>query len=482
MSVISNSLREFKASLATPLPPPSTDHASQAREQVAQLGDQPTPTQLTALMVTMLNENKYESKLSRDLLSQHLGVTMSTVAQHDTDISELKENMTAAGNTINQFSNNQSGVINRLIAAEQEIKKANIIAAEQQQRSIKGHFILSGELIPHQTPNEDLYQLLFPVIFQKYGVYIYLHELRALHRLPNNRIFFSILTYMPGQNYENLMRAVNANPEPHLRLYVTSQLVPYFSELYFIARKLKNLKVINRYNLDNNGNTHIALAEHLMAFKFTGLDQLRQLKVSVPQQLIEEIARSGAQITQNQTRAAELNLQKASQPRPNYVPRPDPSAHPHQELRQVHTGQPSPRTPPVLTPVQPTGQRYPTVPSPLVPPAHVLGQPPPNFTPNLATNPRTANSGQFRQPSQTHSHPPHRPSPASDGRPPPSKYQRPSYSPASFPPQAPFRRSPASSAPVRFSAPSPSAGGAGSTPRSRLWSTNFNTVSDPIYF
>ena len=120
---------------------------------------------------------------------------------------------------------------------------------------------------------------------------------------------------MPGQNYENLMRAVNANPEPHLRLYLTSQLVPYFSELYYIARKLKNLKVINRYNLDNNGNTHIALAEHLMAFKFTGLDQLRQLNVSVPNILVEEIGRSAVQISQNQTRAANLNLQKASQPR-----------------------------------------------------------------------------------------------------------------------------------------------------------------------
>jgi hypothetical protein len=94
MSVIGNSLREFEASLNSPYPPPTTDHASQARDQVAQLGDQPTPTQLTTLMVTMLNENKYESKLSRDLLTQHLGVTMNTVAQHDNEISELKENMT----------------------------------------------------------------------------------------------------------------------------------------------------------------------------------------------------------------------------------------------------------------------------------------------------------------------------------------------------------------------------------------------------
>jgi hypothetical protein len=214
-----------------------------------------------------------------------------------------------------------------------------------------------------------------------------------------------------------------------------------------------------------------------MAFKFTGLDQLRQLSVSVPQLLIEELGRSAVQISQNQTRAANLNLQKASQPRPNYV-------IPPQELRQGPTSQPSPKTP-VLTPVQPTAQKYPNVPSPLIPPAHVLSQPPPNLSPNSAPSGSTASLGQVRPPphsSQTFSQPPPRPSPSSDGRPPPSKYQRPSYSPSSFPPQAPFRRSPSSSAPARFSAPSPTAGSAGSTPRSRLWSTNFNTMSDPIYF
>ena len=80
MSVIRDFLRDFQASLNSPLPPPSVDHARAAHEQVAQLGEEPTPTQLATLMVTMLNKNMYEAKRSTDLLSQH-----------ETEIADLKE-------------------------------------------------------------------------------------------------------------------------------------------------------------------------------------------------------------------------------------------------------------------------------------------------------------------------------------------------------------------------------------------------------
>ena len=85
------------------------------------------------------------------------------------------------------------------------------------------------------------------------------------------------------------MRAINANPEPHINMYISSQLMPPYSELYYIARRLKQHQVINHYRLDENGNTHIALAEHLAAFKFTGFDQLRHLNVNVPQPLLAEV-------------------------------------------------------------------------------------------------------------------------------------------------------------------------------------------------
>ena len=90
MSVINNSLRDFQASLQSPFPAPTIDHATAAHQQVSALGVNPTTAQTTTLMVTMLNESKHESKQAMDLLSKHLLDTMSTVARHDQDISELK--------------------------------------------------------------------------------------------------------------------------------------------------------------------------------------------------------------------------------------------------------------------------------------------------------------------------------------------------------------------------------------------------------
>ena len=87
MSEISNSLREFQAALSSPFPPPETDHNTAARDHVSQLGENPTPTQLTTLMVAMLTENKHESRLSHELITNHLSVTMSTVAKNESETS-----------------------------------------------------------------------------------------------------------------------------------------------------------------------------------------------------------------------------------------------------------------------------------------------------------------------------------------------------------------------------------------------------------
>ena len=62
--------------------------------------------------------------------------------------------------------------------------------AESKQRGSKGNFIVQGEHIPAYTPNEDLFAKLFPIIQEKYEIRIYPNELKALHRLPNNKIFF----------------------------------------------------------------------------------------------------------------------------------------------------------------------------------------------------------------------------------------------------------------------------------------------------
>jgi hypothetical protein len=480
MSVINNSLREFEASLQAPPPIPTIDHAEAAREQVAQLGDNPTSTQLTTLMVTMLNENKHEAQRSRDLLSQHLHVTMNTVSQHDTEITELKGNMKTAGEAINQFSSTQSNILERLAAVEFITKNKNLAAAETKQRSLKGNFIISGDMIPPAEPNENLYQLLFPVIYQKYGIYIYQQELKALHRLPGNKVIFSILTRLPGQNFEYLMRAINSNPEPHIKLYISSQLTQPYSELYYIARRLKHHQLINRYRIDENGNTHIAFAEHLMAFKFTGFDQLRQFKINIPQQLIDEANRRAAQIAESEEKSTTLNNQRATQQRPNFIPRtPGPNTRP----TQPNSSTTSPAQLVTRGSAQPTGQPAPQPPGVPAPSAHTANvqQHPPQ---NPSTHPRTANS-EFSA-TENLSHPPDRhqrnqnlsfsnPPPhrsqlranmSPDGRPPPSKYQRPSYSPTNFPNPASFVTSPP---PDRRSTPSGSGFPAASPGTSRTW-------------
>ena len=483
MSVISNSIHDFEASLQAPFPPPNVNHATAAHQQVSQLEDNPTMSQTTTLLVTMLNESKHEAKQSRELLSQHLHTAMNTVAQHDTVIHELKGNVKTTGDCLNKVATNQTDIINRLAAVEVLAKNTNAVAAETKQRSVKGNFILSGDLIPQYSLNEDLYRLLFPIIYQKYGICIYLSELKALHRLPNNKVIFTLLTRLPGQNFDNLMRAVNGNPTPHLKLFLSSQLMPPYSELYYIARRLKHHQISNRYRLDENGITYIALAEHLMAFKFTGFEQLRYLNIRVPQPLLDEVRKRTAQIKESEARSIVINNKKAKQQRLNYTPR-NPGHPP------IHAQQSGPLHPSqgfVHTSGQ-TAQRQLSVPAPLVPPPNVLRHPPPNLSPGSSTPTSTSSqlptpiyqqqrspvnqqedqTPSFYNPYKTQT----RAQMHKDGRPPAPKYQRPSYSPTAYPNPASFLTSPPpGTTPPHSKCPVPSPGTTGSS----------YTASGPFY-
>ena len=62
-------------------------------------------------MVTMLNKNMYKAKRSTDLLSQHLGVTMDTVAQHETEIADIKGNIKSTGDALTKFSGTQTEIM-----------------------------------------------------------------------------------------------------------------------------------------------------------------------------------------------------------------------------------------------------------------------------------------------------------------------------------------------------------------------------------
>ena len=118
---------------------------------------------------------------------------------------------------------------------------------------------------------------------------------------------------MPGWAFDQFIRAMNSNPKPEVKVYVSIQLFEPFAELYYIARRLKYYKYISNYRLDENGNTQIALQIDTMSFKFTGLDQLKALNISVPAQIYQEVAYRRNQIKENEARSAAINNEKASQ-------------------------------------------------------------------------------------------------------------------------------------------------------------------------
>ena len=195
--------------------------------------------------------------------------------------------------------------------------KAYNIACENRQRISKGNFILSGKHLPKGRSGENLLAIAREVVYRKYEVDIYPQEFKALHRLAGDRILFTLNCMMPGWSYENLIRIMNSNPKPELEVYLNIQLFEPYSELYYIARRLKFYRVISYYRLDENGNSYIALNEQSKAFKFTSLHQLNQLQIEIPQDLYNELYERRNRTFENERKVAADNLKKAFEYRPN---------------------------------------------------------------------------------------------------------------------------------------------------------------------
>ena len=102
-----------------------------------------------------------------------------------------------------------------------------------------GNFILSGQDVPRFRHGENLFDIVSRIIWDKYGVQLEWWQMRALHRLPNYSIILGINTRMPWANYEQLMSAVNSNPNPQVKAYLNLQLMAPFIALHYAARKLK---------------------------------------------------------------------------------------------------------------------------------------------------------------------------------------------------------------------------------------------------
>ena len=303
-----------------PQPPQNINCQEMAAEQVKMAGPglDPSQAQLATVMATIQLRSEHESKLSVHLLQKTLLETVKSVSSNKQEISQLRLSVNHAVQNSSELQKMYNQIMLKVNQAEVMAFNANTLAAETKQKSSKGNFIVSGEHVPRPSQNENLANLVCSLMYRKYGISMQYSEFKALHRLPNNKILFSLHSRLPGQSFHQLTRAMNFNPNPSLKAYVSIQLFEPFAELYYIARRLKHYKCITNYRLDDNGNTHIAVQADKMSFKFTGIDQLQSLNIHIPQQLFEEVTYRRNQIKDNETRGVTINNEKAFKVRTNY--------------------------------------------------------------------------------------------------------------------------------------------------------------------
>lgn len=203
----------------------------------------------------------------------------------------VETELAGASSRLTTVETSQQTAGDRMNRMDEVVDKNWELTQLNRQRESKGNFVISGEGIPISTPNENLYQIMSNCVHQKYGVWIHWEELRVLHRLPGNKILFSLFSRMPGTSYEKLINQMNSNPHPHIKVYVSIQLFEPFSQHYYLARRLKQLKIISNYRLDENGTTHVAFSQEHRTFRFEGLEQLRKMQVTIPESLVSEMMR-----------------------------------------------------------------------------------------------------------------------------------------------------------------------------------------------
>ena len=249
----------------------------QVQAQVEQLGNEPSLLQAVTVLLKQSAKSEHEARQARQLQQQQLRETAKVVRTHHSEIEILKEGFTDTNTKVSEVKDSQGKFEQRMCQVEYFVNKTYNLECENRQRSCKGNFILSGKHIPRTRPREDLLSMVTDMVFRKYEVEIQPQEFKDLHRLAGDRIFFSLHSRMPGWSYEQLVRKMNSNPRAELEIYICIQLFEPYSDIFYIARRLKFFKTISYYRLDENGCSYIALNEQTRAFKFTSLDQLSQL-------------------------------------------------------------------------------------------------------------------------------------------------------------------------------------------------------------
>ena len=175
--------------------------------------------------------------------------------------------------------------------------------------------MLSGRHLPKMSRGENLLQIVTDLLFRKYDIFINPAEFKVIHRLAGDRILFALHSRLPGFGYDQLINIINSNPKPELQIYASIQLFEPYTDLFYIARRLKYFKVISYYRLDENGNTYIALSEKTKAFKFSNMKQLEQLGVQVPQEIYKELYERKCNNAELENQNAVQTLRKAYEER-----------------------------------------------------------------------------------------------------------------------------------------------------------------------
>ena len=163
------------------------------------------------------------------------------------------------------------------------------MTCETKQKLVKGNFIISGLDLPKEVKGGNLFHIAARAVWEKYGVSMLLDHMKVLHRTGSGGIIFTLYGRMPGSLFESLMRVINSNPNRNIRVYLNIQLMEPFNFLYFMARRLKQYKLISYYRLDDNGYTWMSLSDQLNTFKFTSFNQLDLLGLVLPEALRKEL-------------------------------------------------------------------------------------------------------------------------------------------------------------------------------------------------
>ena len=146
-------------------------------------GLDPSQTQLATFLATLQIKAEHEARLARHLLEKSLMTTIDTVNTHTQDIANVKQCVDTLQSGQSDLQRNQQDIYTQLHHIHSLAWKSYQTAEETKQRSSKGNFIVQGDHIPYYSPTEDLYAMIFPMIYEKYGVHCHAEQMKHSREL-----------------------------------------------------------------------------------------------------------------------------------------------------------------------------------------------------------------------------------------------------------------------------------------------------------